>query len=169
MKKQMHTAKGFTLIELMITVAIIGCLAAISVPPYQDYITRAKLNEAFTTLLTQRALEERYFQDHRFYTSSLGPGPLTPLSPCELINAAPPDSNANFTYRCLITTTFSPTGSSSTTFGIDAIGQNRMSGFAFTINNRNTQQTLSLPAKWGGTTAIPAGNCWVKRKGQYSC
>ena len=57
--KMNHGQKGFTLIELMIVVAIIGILAAIAIPQYQDYIARSQVNRAYSEASSYRtAVEE---------------------------------------------------------------------------------------------------------------
>ncbi len=54
--------KGFTIIELMIAVAIIGVLAAIAIPAYQNYIVRAKVSEALTFASQAKTAVSEYYQ-----------------------------------------------------------------------------------------------------------
>jgi type IV pilus assembly protein PilA len=64
MKMIQNAQRGFTLIELMIVVAIIGILAAIAIPQYQDYITRAKLGKVAASLAPIKLAVAEYGQNN---------------------------------------------------------------------------------------------------------
>ncbi len=61
--------KGFTLIELMITVSIIGVLAAIAIPLYSNYVYRGKQVEAKTLLMTIKVEQEQFMAENGCYTT----------------------------------------------------------------------------------------------------
>ena len=62
---------GFTLIELMITVAILAIVAAVAIPSYSSYVDRGKRAEARAALLDIAARQERYYSNNRQYADQL--------------------------------------------------------------------------------------------------
>lgn len=142
----MKTQKGFTLVELMIVVVIVGILAAIVVPAYGNYILRGKLTEAASELATMRVKLEQYYQDSRTYVGACAAGTVAPL----------PSDTKYFTYTCPTLTDSAFTVSAA---GVEAQGTG---DFVYTIDQDNAKQTTDAPAEWG---AMPV-NCWITKKGE---
>jgi type IV pilus assembly protein PilE len=141
----MKKALGFTLIEIMIVVAIVGILAAIAVPQYTDYVIRGSLVEAHAGLADFRVRMEQFYQDNRTYA---GAG----LNGC---GAAAPATATSFTFTC---------APAAQTYTVTATGTGRAAGFVLTLNEQNVRQTTGTKSGWEPGGAVPA-NCWVVRKG----
>lgn len=131
---------GFTLIEVMIVVAVIGILASIALPAYNDYVTRGKIPDATTNLAARRVQNEQFFQDNRKYTGAPG---------C----SADTSTSKYFDFSC--------TTETDTAFTIQALGKSSMAGFTFTIDQDNVRKTTTVPGGW----STPTSDCWVTKKG----
>jgi type IV pilus assembly protein PilE len=151
----MQRPTGFTLIELMVTVAIIAILAAIAIPNYSDYVRRGKLQEATSNVLAMRTKMEQYFQDNRSYTTPGAPV----LAPCTAGSSVPIPALKYFNITCPVL--------AATTYTIQADGTDpTLVGITFTINEGNvraTTVTAGSPMDQAGYTAN--ANCWTIRKG----
>ena len=146
---------GFTLIEVMITVVIIGVLAAIAIPSYQDYVRRGYVVDGTNGLATMRANMERYFQDNRTYKKVSA----TILPPCDAGFTASQRTFGNFVISCA---TVVPTD---TTFTLTATGSGPANGVVYTITEQNIRATAGMPPGWSGW-ATSCATDWIVKKGQ---
>lgn len=133
MKKQ----DGFTLIEVMIVVVIIGILAAIAVPNYIDYVTRSRIAEAIGPLGSLQTKMEQFYQDNAQYD---GGCPTADFK------------SGSFTIKCITD------AASRDQYQLKATGFGPMLGFEFTVNESDVK-TTDAPTGW------PSGDCWLTSKG----
>jgi type IV pilus assembly protein PilE len=140
-------AAGFTLIEVLIAVAIVGILLAVALPSYSAYVIRARLTDAFAALGGVQLSAEQYWSNNRTYVGfdtipATGPRPPDRM---------PPDTT-NFTYAL--------SGATASAYTVTATGIGPAAGFKFTIDQSGKRATTVVPTGW--TTN---DSCWVDRKG----
>ncbi|MDE2598851.1 MAG: prepilin-type N-terminal cleavage/methylation domain-containing protein [Rhodocyclaceae bacterium] len=137
--------RGFTLIELMIVIAIIGILSAIAVPMYNQYILESRMVEAPATLADIRVRAEQYFADNRTYVGF--------AADC----GVPAGSVRYFAYTCanLSPTTYTATATAQNTLG--------MTGASYTIDQANVR-TSTYVGQFAADGWISNPTCWSKKK-----
>ncbi len=140
--------RGFTLIEVMITVAIVGILAAVALPSYREYIIRGQLTDATNGLSAIRANMERHFQDNRTYATS---GAF--VTPCAVADATQRTFGL-FVVSC-------PAAPTAAGFTLQAVGSGSVASFTFTINETDVRATTSALAGWN-----TCASKWLTKKGQ---
>lgn len=146
----MKKHSGFTLVELMIVVAIVAILAAVAMPQYNAYITRGRIPEATANLATKRVRMEQWFQDNRTYAVT---APAT--------NAGSLDTTASQFFDFSSVDDGGVDTRSATGYTLYARGKGAMTGFTYTVNQANVRTTVVVGRPgWDGNAG-----CWVTRQG----
>ena len=140
--------RGFTLIEVMIVVAIIAILASVALPAYTDSIRRSSLTEAYGRLADFQTKLEQYYQDNRNY----GGGACADAAGTGAWNSfVPVGGGVKFTYACALT-------GGGQGFSLTATGSvSPASGHAFTTTHTGAQATTAFK---GAGVAKP---CWLSK------
>lgn len=148
----MRRQPGFTIIELMIAVAIVAILAGIALPSYTNYITRGKIQEGTTSLLSLRVKMEQWYQDNRAYPTT-----------CGATTTATQLAVPTLRYFVITCPTLNNVAPVAYTIQIDGT-DGALLGLQLQINEANQRWTRTVPAGWGPAAAagLPK-QCWVQK------
>lgn len=138
----MQRQSGFTLVEIMIAVVIIGILTAVALPSYSSYVMRARLAEAHSTLASTQPKLEQFWANNRTYED---------FDDEELDPQLMPANTDNFVYTL--------ENASSTGYQLVATGQGAAADFKYTLNQAGARATTDAPDGW-----TKSDSCWVDRK-----
>jgi type IV pilus assembly protein PilA len=152
----MQKVQGFTLIELMIVVAIIGILAAIAIPAYQDYIIRSQVSEGAVLVDSVKDKLGEFWSNASHFPSSAASAGL-PSSPASIVGNYVSSVDA-LTNPGLITVTYSSTGNQT--------ANNKISGMhlVYSAYASSTQGSIVWNCKAtanGGTNATNIPDKWI--------
>jgi type IV pilus assembly protein PilE len=135
----MRPIRGFTLIELMVAIAIVAILSAVALPAYTAYVQRSRVPVALDALASYATRMEQRYQDVGNYGTGSACAVTLPTAD-------------NFAVSCSL-------ASSGQAFTATATGSGQMAGYAYTIDSAGVRKTTAHPK------GVPSANCWSTRGG----
>jgi type IV pilus assembly protein PilE len=154
MAKQLKRAAGFTLIELMIAVAVIGILAGVALPAYQDYVRRSSLQPAFAELSDLRVKLEQFYQNNRNYGDTTAGRGCGHDGTTARINF---NIGGSFAYTCVLSVGGGAVTNQAYTLTATGNTGSAAAGHTYTLDSNNVRRTT----KFKNATATKT--CWLSR------